>query len=1050
MSTRISKPIVVAELTTFDGQRIVFPLAFPESTWFANRGEDMLQHLRAALQKDVLNHGMLLDTVRMAVPQEFFESIVDVPTPAGNHVVPALERFHVFTADLGEGRCHSFVPALGIEVVSAGADAVAKDVCEHVRLEHMRSERFADLRRLIACQWYKEVRLRHFSIELDVLGPDEQLKKQVARILPDVANYMGNAPPAAGLETALEELTRRVEGKFSRSVLVVGPESSGKTSLIHAYAQQRRKRDLPQIWETSSVRLLQALTKDGGWQQALSVLCNELYDEEIVLYVGHLNELFEVGQYSGNNVSIGAALREQLQRGRILLLAEATEAEVAKLELINTGYCALFQELRMPHWNDDEQQQVVAEAIAGRSHEHGVAVADEAVEEAILLQRRYSPYSGFPGKPIRFLEALILQQKLRGLPLQREHAMRAFCAETGIPQNLLDAALELDTAAMRTFFQKRIFGQHAAIDLVCDTLLSIKATMTRAGKPIASLLFIGPTGVGKTETAKALAEYMFGDPERMLRFDMSEYADPVAVLRLTGDLGNDEGTLVTRIRQQPFSVVLFDEVEKAHHSFFDLLLQILGEGRLTGGKGQLANFCSAVIIMTSNIGATEMQRQPMGMVPGASRGTAMVRHFEHAVQNHFRPELFNRLDHIVPFAPLDDKERYPIIERELGMVRARQGMRQRAVSLHTDEGVVAHLCAGVQDDRYGARQMQRVLQDQLVLPLARLLSVVPSNRPIAVVIKPEAGGLAVTHTPGSMAPRPSLPDEADHAAQLRRQLQKIQAGPVWTELTNKRYMLRLQRERMAEEEQEARFWQLHGEQYNAIKAVLQDGDALLGEILQGEGGLLAAQMDERNLAGPAFDCRSWEERYLDCKARTLGLTRPEANLCTIGIYGPVQAIEPLRNLYIDIMQQAGFAMRAQAVHIDLDNHAKQEWPVSGDTRPLDFPLAGYELECKGAGAYYLFSGENGMWRASEDDKRSTDLYVYVSSKKLDAHATPSGVHRRSFYEGLQAVRSIKRDHISDVKSDWRCDYPHAGALLEQMKRRWSRLADAILTGEETA
>ncbi|HEX8957543.1 MAG TPA: hypothetical protein VF798_14775, partial [Burkholderiaceae bacterium] len=178
MSARISKTIVVAELTTFDGQHIVFPLAFPESTWFANRGNDMLGHLRAALQKEVLNLGLLLDAVRMAVPDEFSESMVEVPTPAGRDALPLSERFHVFTASLGDGRCHSFVPALGIEVVSAAPEAVQDDVREHVRLEHMRSARFSDLRKLIACQWYQEVRLRHFSIELEVLGPDEQVKRQ--------------------------------------------------------------------------------------------------------------------------------------------------------------------------------------------------------------------------------------------------------------------------------------------------------------------------------------------------------------------------------------------------------------------------------------------------------------------------------------------------------------------------------------------------------------------------------------------------------------------------------------------------------------------------------------------------------------------------------------------------------------------------------------------------------------------------------------------------------------------------------------------------------
>jgi len=1050
MSTRVSKTIVVAELTTFDDQRIVFPLAFPESTWFANKDNDMLRRLQVSLQKDVLNEGMLLDAIRMAVPEEFSERHVDVSTPSAKDAQPVRETFHVFTADLGEGRCHSFVPALGIEIISESVQALDDDVREHVRLEHMRSGRFADLRKLIACQWYKEIRLRHFSIDVDVLGPDEQAKQDVKRLLPDVAMPMGTVgSEVAGLGDAVAELTRRIEGKFSRSVLVVGAESSGKTSLLHAYAKQRKQRGLNPIWETSSVRLLQALTRDGGWQKNLAVLCNELYDEEVVLYVGHLTELFEVGQYAGNSVSIGAALRDQLQRGRILLLAEGTEAELAKLELINAGYTALFQELRMPRWNEKQQQCVVTDAIGFRSREHGVPVAPAAVEEAILLQRRYSPYSGFPGKSIRFIESLILQQKLRGQSVQRQHVMKAFCAETGIPQALLDAQLELDTQAMHDFFRKRIFGQSAAIDLVCDTLLSIKASMTRAGKPIASLLLIGPTGVGKTETAKALAEYMFGDAERMLRFDMSEYSDAVSVLRLTGDLGTDEGTLVTRIRQQPFSVVLFDEVEKAHHSFFDLLLQILGEGRLTGGKGQLANFCSAVIIMTSNIGATEMQRQPMGMHPDANKSEGVVRHFEHAVQNHFRPELFNRLDHIVPFAPLDDAQRRPIIERELGLVKAREGIRQRAMTLELDSTVIDHLCTGVHDDRYGARQMQRVMQDQLVFPLVRVLGGIPYARPIRVTVRAGTDGLAIDCEQGTAIMRTGAAAESDAVAEQRRQLQRIHAGPVWIDLINQRYMLKMQRARMAEHEQ--RFWDLHGEAYNALKAVLNAGETLLADVLQGEGQLLLAQMsDDVSADADSFDRADWEQRYLAFKASTLGLSRPSANCCTVGIYGQREAIETLRDLYLDIAKIAGFAVRAQVVKIERDIYVKQQWPKPPTVAPLDAPLVGYEIECKGASAFYLFAGEGGMWRTGEDDKKHVDLYVCVTQKALDKHGTPATVHRRNFYEGLQSARVVKQGSISDIKDAWRCAYPQADALYVRMRIRWNRVADSILTGEDLA
>ncbi|HEX8954644.1 MAG TPA: hypothetical protein VF798_00105, partial [Burkholderiaceae bacterium] len=339
-------------------------------------------------------------------------------------------------------------------------------------------------------------------------------------------------------------------------------------------------------------------------------------------------------------------------------------------------------------------------------------------------------------------------------------------------------------------------------------------------------------------------------------------------------------------------------------------------------------------------------------------------------------------------------------------------------------------------------------QDQLLLPLARLLSGLPYNRPVAVAVKAEGAALALDCTPGTAAPRPAAPVEADYAAELRRQLQKIVAGPVWTDLVNKRYMLQLQRERMAKDE--SRFWTLHGERYNALKAVLHDGERLLADILQGEGRLLAAQMMQDVAPGREFDCAAWEQRYLEFKARTLGLSRPDANLCTIGIYGPADVAGTLRDLYLTIAGLGGFAAQAQTVGIDLDTYAKQEWPAPQGSQPLDLPLAGFEIECKGPGAFYLFTGERGMWRASDDDKRHVDLYVFVSGKPLKEHATPANVHRRSFYEGLQPVRNIKRDSMADAKGEWRCGYPQAEALFERMKERWSRLADRILTGEDGA
>jgi DNA polymerase III delta prime subunit len=381
----------------------------------------------------------------------------------------------------------------------------------------------------------------------------------------------------------------------------------------------------------------------------------------------------------------------------------------------------------------------------------------EAIDEVERLHRRFATYSAFPARPIRFLQNLRrdvaanrpgknwidgsvnntlteeaspksahtnpMDVTISDAPvISAQDVAAAFSSETGLPMWMLDDRVRLDLDAAERWFSSRVIGQPESVGLIVNLLATLKAQLNREHRPLASFLFIGPTGVGKTEMAKTLAEYMFGAAgaadSRMIRIDISEYADPYAVQRLIGGSATSEGVLTARVREQPFAVVLLDEFEKAHDSLFDLLLQVLGEGRLTDAAGRVADFRNCIIIMTSNLGASTFARGSVGF--GMTQAdVAMARdHFEKAVRGFVRPELFNRIDRIVPFAPLDRETARKVVARQLHLIRQRDGLKYRRVTLTAGEDVVDYLLEHGFETRYGARSLKRVMERELLAPLS--------------------------------------------------------------------------------------------------------------------------------------------------------------------------------------------------------------------------------------------------------------------------------------------------------------------------------------------
>ncbi len=420
----------------------------------------------------------------------------------------------------------------------------------------------------------------------------------------------------------------------------------------------------------------------------------------------------------------------------------------------------------------------------------------------------------------------------------------AFAREIGLPLWLLDDAVPLDLSATRDWFAERVIGQPEAVSLVVDLLATVKAGLSREHKPLASFLFLGPTGVGKTEMAKSLAEFLFGasagHDSRLIRIDMSEFSDPLAVQRLIGGNAASEGILTARVREQPFAVVLLDEFEKAHPALFDLLLQVLGEGRLTDGAGRLADFRNCVVIMTSNLGAVTFQKGEVGFAAQGVDRQRSAEHFVKAVREFVRPELFNRIDGIVPFGPLDEVTARKIVSRQFDLVRERDGLKFRRITLDVADGVVEHLQERGFQPRYGARSLKRVLEQEVLAPLAERINGYSGDKVLRASVSITDGRLAVSVRTETDAAGRLLTSVGADVSQLETvtKLQdlraSVQRSPVVLELENEVFRLGQQENRLRKSPRviEAEMQQLH--RLSERRAMLSRLSELFDSLMQQE------------------------------------------------------------------------------------------------------------------------------------------------------------------------------------------------------------------------
>jgi ATP-dependent Clp protease ATP-binding subunit ClpC len=554
----------------------------------------------------------------------------------------------------------------------------------------------------------------------------------------------GQAPPLLMREDLLRDLASLLALSEDRHVILTGTPGSGRRSLVQSLALL--------IAEGKGPAGVSAIVEisDGAWLDnptlALQVALRQASGGAV--FISNIHRFFA----SGGRPE--AAARD-LQKAFVgdpaapIIIGTTSEADFNDRIKPNGLITQRSHLLRVPPMTAKEAESALGVMRSMFERDYGLTVSPDAAKQAALLASRYISAEALPGAAVRVLHRACALRKSNGAapssaPIGAEDVTRAVSVMTGIPITKLGADERARYATMEESLRQRILGQDEAVRSVSRAVKSSRVGLKDPKRPIGSFLFLGPSGVGKSELAKALAEFMFGSENNLIALDMTEYQKDDTINRLIGSppgyVGYEAGGQLTeKVIKQPYSVVLFDEVEKAHPRILDILLQIMEEGRLTDGQGRLANFSEAVILLTSNLGAVYLNN-PANLEDADLNSKAREMALND-VKGFFRPEFLNRLDDIITFNPLSATVMRGILDLLIG--KEAKLAAERGIAIEVTPAARAWLLAQNKEVGMGARPLRRILQRFVREKLTDYLLTLEAP-PAKVLVDAGADGLVVT------------------------------------------------------------------------------------------------------------------------------------------------------------------------------------------------------------------------------------------------------------------------------------------------------------------
>jgi ATP-dependent Clp protease ATP-binding subunit ClpC len=512
----------------------------------------------------------------------------------------------------------------------------------------------------------------------------------------------------------MNELLRSIEGG-RQSVVLVGQPGVGKGAIIEGLAELMVEERVPEILKDKRLlrlnvaHIVSAQGGTGAEERLLYALQEVAMSGNIILVIENVHELVGVG----GSIDLSSLLAGELEKGYTFVIATATPAGYTdKLE--RSSLNAKLQKITVDEPERNAAIRMLESHVGGIENEHNVVFTYQAVEACVELAARYLHETVLPMSALQIARdaALVVskskQRSAKGLAwVEREDVAARVSEKSKVPVTSVSQDESQKLLQLEARLHERVIGQEVAVKAVSAALRRARTELRSGKRPIANFLFLGPTGVGKTELAKTTSEVYFGNENAMVRFDMSEYQDQASIGRLIGQNGQ-AGQLTEAIRKTPFSLLLLDELEKAHPDILNVFLQVMDDGRLTDGLGRTIDFTNVILIATSNAGTQFIQDE---VAKGSAHEDIKARLMEEQLRQVYRPEFLNRFDDVIVFTPLTPDDVAAIAYLMVAKIGER--LKAKGLDFQIDDEAVHELAGLGYDSKFGARPLRRVLQEKL-------------------------------------------------------------------------------------------------------------------------------------------------------------------------------------------------------------------------------------------------------------------------------------------------------------------------------------------------